>query len=1076
MKPKLNNRLKIMNSYFSKQLLLVAFFLFSVNCMKAQTPTGTCNIIQQPCNGNGVMTTTISGSVTLPLTFTYYAYDASPISHSNINSIIDTLKGITNPISYIYVTDVNGGIVCIIWSNSIGMLAPFQIDNPIITNAICPSLTGSAELTINGGTAPASVQWFEHINYNSHGTYIGTGNPMNLTPGFYSALVTDVNGCYLFYGTDSSEIDVQNISPVTFSISTTDAGCTNGTANVNSPSGGIAPYTYQWFNGANSSSINNLVQGNYYVTVTDAQGCKNSSSFYVQQSPLITVHTTPTPATCLQNDGKVIAFGSGGTPPYTYLYSTGFAGQTATGLSGDSLISVTVTDAKGCTGTDWVYVSTSTPITVTYSTVKSSCTASTGSATLNINGGTPPYLIDWNTFPKQTNISISNMPPGFYSFKVSDAAGCIRTGVAVIEQQSTINANAYSANPVCPATTGNVYVNVSGSDPPFTFLWNTGATTATISNVSSGSYSCIITDKAGCTVTKYEGIYSTSPININITTTPASCMYANDGSSYANPIGGTAPYAYLWSDGQTTPTATNLKSGNYYVSVKDVNGCTQIIPPLNTCSCFGPKPFDKYTFVDFDSTNDNCYCTLKGKVYVDQNNNCQYDAGEQGIEHSMVHCSTFGYGFTDANGDYSFKVPSGSYTLSESVQYVYPLASCQNNSIAVNVTAASGCVSTVNFANAINPIHDLHIYKTCMHPPIPGNSYYDKLIVQNDGTVTESNIQSGYAHDGQLQYYNTTPISFTQLNSISEPNWYSINSGFPTLDPGAATILTTQYSVPTNIPLGTEVNFWDTATFISPMSSWLNDYTPWNNLENYKATVVGSYDPNFKEVSPKGFGPEGNISPDDTVLDYIIHFQNTGSYYAQNVVLTDTLDTDLNWESLRLGYSDHNYTANITESGVLKFTFNNINLDWQANNDINSRALVAYSIKLKSNLIPGTKIKNSAAIYFDYNAPVITNTTVNTIQIAAGVNEKANSTSDVTVYPNPFSSITTIAYSVKQDATVELNVINLLGQQIALIDGGNKTSGNHSIQWNAENIAPGIYVLVLKVNDQVSTKKLIVTQ
>ena len=89
------------------------------------------------------------------------------------------------------------------------------------------------------------------------------------------------------------------------------------------------------------------------------------------------------------------------------------------------------------------------------------------------------------------------------------------------------------------------------------------------------------------------------------------------------------------------------------------------------------------------------------------------------------------------------------------------------------------------------------------------------------------------------------------------------------------------------------------------MSNCLSDYSPWNNFNHIKTVVVGSFDPNFKEVIPQGTGPLGYITSNDKVFDYVIHFQNTGTAPAQKVVVKDKLDTDFNLESLRPGYSTH---------------------------------------------------------------------------------------------------------------------------------------------------------------------------
>lgn len=1042
---------------FAKFLMLIVFLGFTTIAMSQAT--GYCTVVQQPCNNNGILAVTITSGMTPPLDFYYVDNNGTQFVHANVSSLTDNLTGIGNAISYVYVTPTLTPWSIYYTSSATGMIAPFTVDPAITTDAICPSLTGTAQITINGGSTPTSVQWYTTTGWGSGlGTYVGTGNPMTLAPDQYATIVTDASGCIVTSGVDSmSGVIINNISGINFTIATTVASCTNGTASVSGLTGGMLPYTYLWSNGANTPSISGLTQGMYSATVTDMQGCHTTASDFVNQSISIFANPVPTNATCLQNDGSVISFGSGGTPPYSYAYSNGMTTQSITGLSGGTYISVITTDANGCiSNTTGTYINTTTPITVTYSSTNSSCTAPTGSSTLTISGGTAPYIVNWNTTPAMSGTTISSMSAGSYYFTVTDAVGCVQTGFAVIQPNSVITASQYVSNPICPATTGTVGVNVTGTSPPYTYLWNTGATTSSLASVPLGNYWCLITDNVGCSLYKYPTLTQASPITLGFSSMQASCLYAADGSSLVIPVGGTAPYSYFWSDGQTTATATGLATGHYYAYVTDANGCTDNF-------------MNNHTFIGYNPTNTSCYCTIAGKVYRDANSNCIQDSGEMGIEHIMIHCSGFGYTFTDANGDYSFAVPTGTYTLSESVQYAYPLAPCQSNSISVSVTAATGCISNVDFANNVNVIRDMNLIPMHIGFAVPGNTFMHGLIVENNGTVNESTVQLGHQTDGQLLFSGTSPVTYTQLSAITEPNWYSVTSGFPALAPGASTIIYFSEFVPTNIPISTNVFYSDTVSYDAPMSNWLNDFTPWNNIENFQTTVVGSYDPNFKEVSPKGTGVEGFITINDSVLDYVVHFQNTGSYYANKVVVIDTLDADLDWESLHVGYSDHEYKATMSETGVLTFTFDNIHLDWQSNNELASMGLVSYSIKQKPNLAIGTEIKNKAAIYFDYNEPVITNQTVNTIEAPQGVLETENQLS-ITLYPNPTSGDLNIELSGAADITA-INIFDLQGR-LVVTEQAERNSSTQKI--SVANLNNGIYFIELvKTDGQKTTGKFI---
>jgi hypothetical protein len=1036
------------------KLITAGTLLLQASLSLAQTATGTNTVIQQPCNGNGILAVNITSGMTPPLNFYYMTAFGSSTLHSNINSMNDTLFAISTAISYVYVTD---GLGAAYYYASTSMVPPFTLDPEIVTDAICPSLTGTLQLTINGGTAPVSVDWYEYVfaTGTGIGPFAGSGNPVTLPAGQYVAVVTDASGCTVSTGLDStSGYHIDNISGINFNVFASIANCTDGIASALGLTGGTPPYTYSWNTGATTSSISGLSQGGYTCRVTDAQGCYEERFDYVAQGIYIPVNPVVTSATCLQNDGAVISFASGGVPPYTYVYSNGFTGQSVSGLSGNTYLTVTATDANGCVGSEGININSTTPIIVSYSSINSSCTAPTGSITLAVMGGTPPYSVNWTGMPALSGITVTGLPAGSYPFSVTDAAGCVQTGTAVISPANIINALVNNVSPVCPVTTGSISLNVTGSDPPFTYMWNTGATTSSITGVPVGSYSCIITDNSGCTLTKHAGLISTSPLSVSLAGTQASCLYLNDGSIYANVTGGTPPYSFHWNNGQTTQTATGLGTGMYYVYATDANGCSS---------------YGYHTFLGYDASNSSCYCTITGKIYTDLNSNCSLDAGEQGIEHIQVHCSGYGYTFTDANGNYSFMVPSGTYIISEMIQAIYPLAPCQSNNLSVTVTAGTGGSTTVNFANNVIPLHDIHIVHTSLVPAVPGNNTTQMLILQNDGTLNEANIQLGKRDDGQLDLISTSPVTYTQASPVTEPNWYSITSGFPSLAPGASLSVYSTYYVPTSVPLATVVNFKDTAVDAAPIAGWVSDYTPWNNIEQYQTTVIGSYDPNFKEVSPAGTGPEGFIETSDSVLDYIVHFQNTGSYYAEKVVVIDTLDSDLDWETLRPGYSDHSYTVSLTESGVLTFTFDNIHLDWEANNYLASCGLFTYAIKQKPNLAPGTEIRNSAAIYFDYNAPVITNRTLNTIRIPAGIND-TDMSSNINIYPNPASMELNVDLSNAENV-ISISLLDVQGRQISR----NMVSRGTAIQkLDITSIKNGFYfVRIEKTDGTMLTKKFI---
>lgn len=1027
-----------------KQLLqsvcLAAGIIFS---HQAAAQTVSIAATQAACNNNGILTATFSG-LSFPVTVTWNVAGVIT-THSNVTTPTDVLTGYSGAWTTVVVTGSNGIAADATFS---GPPFTYTVNT---TGAACPAL-GTATATVTGGTAPYTYQWLTTGN-----TVVATGNPASLPAGQYFIKITDANGCtYGSAGNFSDSIYVASLPPFNFTITTTTANCTNGTATMGPITGsGVAPYSYLWSNSATTTSINNLTAGSYSLTVTDANGCSRTRTEQVHQAIQIAVNTTPTNSTCLQNNGALMTFGSGGTPPYSYLYGNGATTQAQTGLA-PGYYPVTVTDANGCSGHGGGYIGTSTPVNVTFSATPSSCNGATGSATVAISGGQAPYTVNWSTYPAQTGTTASNLAAGAYSFLVTDANGCTRSGVVNVPPVTVLQATLTGTDATCNALNGSITASVSGGAAPYSYLWMNGITTATLSGLSAGTYWVTITDNNGCHVSRTRSVQSTSPVHVGLASTPASCMFASDGSILATATGGTAPYTWHWSNGQTTANATGLAAGNYGVIATDANGCTG----------------SEHTGISYNTANTSCYCTISGTVYHDINGNCVKDAGEPGIPNILMHCSSTGSVFTDANGQYAFQVPSGTYTISENVLAMYPLAACQNNNVAVTTVAGAGCVQTVNFGNSVNTIHDMHISTWDYTAAVPGNSYIQKCIISNQGTVAEAASIAGYKTDGQL---NTATFVPGGVFTAGGSNWYTSGSNMPNLAPGATAAFNVTYNVPTNIPMSTQIAVKDSVAYTAPMSNWLNDYSPWNNVNQPNTTIVSSYDPNFKAVNPKGVGPEGLIPRSDSTLEYMIHFQNLGTYFAQNIVVIDTLDENLNWSTVRPIYSSHKTSSiQISETGVLKYTFKNINLPAKMQDEPGSNGMFSFTIRTKPNLPLGTILYNKAAIYFDYNEPVITNDVLNTIYQPTGIDDREVAASpDFMIYPNPASASCALLLDNKAAQQAVVSITDISGR-ILLRRDARLYPGKQAIEVSTHELTAGVYFVTVATAHAKSTQKLVI--
>lgn len=915
---------------------------------------------------------------------------------------------------------------------------PFKVDFNVIPKK-CPELS-IVTATVIGGVAPYTYIWKDEDE-----KVVGSTNPIGLQSGAYTAEITDANGCVWSQLDDSFAIYVSNDPGFTYTVLTTEANCTNGTATINNISGGLAPFTYKWFNQSNANAIQSLIAGNYIVTVTDAQGCNNRQNFYISQSKIINANTVPTNTTCSNNDGRLIAFGSGGKPPYSYAWNNGQLTQEINNMS-EGFYYVNVIDADGCSGIGYGKIENFSPVQVTIlDQTVSSCTTPSGSATLGIQGGLAPYDIVWNTFPKQTGVQLQNVPAGDYGFIVTDANFCKREGTVRILPEYQITPSFNINHATCLAANGSISTNVIGGSAPYKYQWSNLANTSTVNQLLAGSYNVTITDANGCQVTKYLSVNSESPIQISHATTLSSCIFSNDGSIITNVTGGTPPYKFNWSNGVTTANNNNLTQGQYYLFVTDAIGCIAY----------------SHVYVNYNAGTDFCYCTIQGKVFHDVNNNCIKDPGESGISNIQMHLSQFGYTYTDANGDYSFRVPSGSYTLSESIQYQYPLSACQNNNLIINTTASSGCTLNYDFANESNPLRDIHISTWPIICPIPGFEYSQNMIISNDGTIPENNVIANYGSDYQLGDAQFSPSGHF-IPDVKAGAYKVTNLG--TIQEGNAKFFQITYQVPANIPLNTELWFDAECAYEAPISNWLNDYSPWNNKNLFKDIVVGSYDPNFMEVLPQGKGSEGFISKNDTILEYMVHFQNEGTYYARKVEVEVKLDPNLNWRSLKPVYNSHPVQVSINEKGKILFTFDNINLYPKSFSEALSNGFFTFTVKTNRNLAELTKIRNSADIYFDFNTPISTNTTLNTIEKLLSSNDPTLSPISFEINPNPNSGAFTLAMQSRQNTMATIQIIDLMGK-INYSTAVQLVNGKQTIPVHSSRLTNGIYFVRIFLSD-----------
>jgi gliding motility-associated-like protein len=338
------------------------------------------------------------------------------------------------------------------------------------------------------------------------------------------------------------------------------------------------PYTYAWSNAATTASITGVTTGTYSVTITDANGCTDSSSTIITEpAVLVAASVVDSNVTCNGfTDGGATASATGGTGAYTYTWSNAATTASITGVAAGTY-SVTITDNNGCTATSSATITEPTAI-IAASVVDSNVTCNgftDGGATASATGGTGAYTFAWSN--SATTASITGVAAGTYTVTTTDANGCTATSSATItEPASLVAASVVDSNISCNGLSdGGATGSATGGTAPYTYAWSNSATTASITGVIAGTYSVTITDNNGCTnatsatITEPASLVAASVVDSN-----ASCNGFSDAGATASATGGTMPYTYAWSNAATTASITGVTTGTYSVTITDANGCT----------------------------------------------------------------------------------------------------------------------------------------------------------------------------------------------------------------------------------------------------------------------------------------------------------------------------------------------------------------------------------------------------------------------------------------------------------------------------------------------------------------------
>jgi len=379
----------------------------------------------------------------------------------------------------------------------------------------------------------------------------------------------------------------ENVCDLAASIVTNNVTCFgdfSGSAQAIAQSG-TPPYSYQWNNGLTDGTIDSGA-GVVSVTITDANGCNITVSNEILEPQPISLGVNKTnESTAGANDGTATTLVSGGTgSDYSFNWSNNATTASVTNLAPNEY-TVTVTDENGCTQEVSFVIQPGqadcSQLSLVLQPTEASCADSNnGSINAIPTGGSGSYQYAWSNGMSSQNIN--NLSSGTYQLTITDQMGCTLSKTTIVNAPVALTAtiSATESQAASAPPNGTATVNANGGTGNYTYQWSNGGNTATIIELSVGTYSVSVYDSNQCTwtgsVEVTEEVIDCSSLNLEITSNNISCFGMADGFIHATASGGSPEYIYQWNNGMNSANIVDLPAGIYQLTITDINGCSVV--------------------------------------------------------------------------------------------------------------------------------------------------------------------------------------------------------------------------------------------------------------------------------------------------------------------------------------------------------------------------------------------------------------------------------------------------------------------------------------------------------------------
>jgi uncharacterized repeat protein (TIGR01451 family) len=730
-----------------------------------------------------------------------------------------------------------------------------------------------------------------------------------------------------------------------------------------------------------------------------------------------------------------------GTAPYTFYYSVnGGVTQSISTISGNSVqISHTLASAgvfyytlssvQDATMANQIVSGTATLTinaspTVNAGADQSICLGS--SATLSGSGA---MTYSW-TNGITNAVAFSPVTTLTYTVTGTSSSGCLNTDQVVV----TVNPlPLINAGPDLEMCIGNTAI-MNGSGSAVTYTWSpssglSSSTTSspTVSPTITTTYTLFGVSALGCMNSDQVTVFSgTPPVIPSITVDSA---YCNNGTITLGQNASTANYLYSWSNGSTLPYLTNLPAGPYILDVYN-DGCVEQLT----------------VDVPLSANPGNC-AEITGFVYFDLDDNCAVNGLDSPIANRLLVANPGNHlAVSDNDGFYTLQVPVGTYTVEEIINNPFYGNNCVS-SYSVPIMNITDSIGGNNFLDTIQGNVDIQasIYNTGVLPGFSCNVQINYNSVNLGGTLMN-----------QYAWFTFPP--FLVMQNWSYPHTISNDTVYFTLNSSQSFSSWINFITNVGVTLGTQ------ATFCTGVGILPGEQNITNNIDCSSTMVIGSFDPNDKTSFVNGVQNDSTLLLSEQQLEYVIRFQNTGTAPAQNIYILDTIQSTLELSSFEFVASSHPCSVSILEGNVLKFNFPSIMLPDSTNNEPESHGFVHYKINQSAQNEIGDILLNTAYIYFDFNAPVVTNTTYDElIEDDLGLTQSQYDL--VKLYPNPSESFVNIE---SEQNIQSFEIIDLNGRMIT----SNQKVDSKKLNLDFSAYQKGIYLVQLTIGNQQIVKRI----